>query len=319
MVRPPALCRGDRLAIVAPASPFAREEFDAGVAELRALGFEPVFDDRVFARSGFVAGPPELRAAALNEAWRDPSIAGIVAVRGGYGSVQVLPLLDLDAVRAAPKPFVGYSDLTALLSVLVLRVGQVAFHGPMLAGRLARGAQGYDRECFLRMLTVPEPYGALRGHGLRVVRGGEATGVLVGGTLTQLLASFRTPFEFDPPEGVVLLLDEINERPFRLDRMLTQLGQSGILGRTVALVFNELCGCDEPGGEPTARAVLEALASLYHGPILAGLPCGHAAAAALTLPLGCRVRVVAEAPDPALVFEEAAVAPRRGATSGSIG
>jgi muramoyltetrapeptide carboxypeptidase len=310
MVRPPALRRGDRLAIVAPASPFAREEFEAGVEELRALGFEPVYDERVFERRGLVAGSPELRASVLNEAWRDPSISGVVAVRGGYGSVQVLPLLDLDAIRAAPKPFVGYSDLTAVLSTLVLRCGQVAFHGPMLAGCLARGADGYDRDTFLRMLTVPEPYGKLRGHGLHTIRAGEAAGLLVGGTLTQLLASFRTPFEFDPPEGSVLLIDEINERPFRIHRMLTQLHQSGILGRTTALIFNELCGCDEPGGQPTARGVLDEFAGAYHGPILAGLPCGHARRPALTLPLGCRVRVVAEADDPAVIVEEAAVAPR---------
>jgi muramoyltetrapeptide carboxypeptidase len=310
LIRPPALRPGDRIAIVAPASPFARDEFDAGLAEVRALGFEPVYDERVFARRGFVAGPASLRAAVLNEAWRDPSIAGLIAVRGGYGSAQVLPWLDLEAIRAAPKPFVGYSDLTALLSVLVLRCGQVAFHGPMLAGRLARGAEGYDRDAFLRMLTVPEPYGPLRGHGLQVVRRGTAEGLLVGGTLTQLLASFRTPFEFEPPDGSVLLIDEINERPFRVHRMLTQLAQSGILGRTSALVFNELCGCDEPGGQPTARAVLDEFAETYHGPILAGLPCGHARAPALTLPLGGRVRVLAESGEPVIVFEEAAVAPR---------
>jgi muramoyltetrapeptide carboxypeptidase LdcA involved in peptidoglycan recycling len=123
-----------RIAIVSPASPFRRDEFEAGVAELKALGFEPVYDERVFARRGYVAGEPQLRAAALHDAWSDPSIAALVGVRGGYGSLQVLPLLDAGLARNARKPFVGYSDLTSILTFLTGTCGLVAFHGPMVAG-----------------------------------------------------------------------------------------------------------------------------------------------------------------------------------------
>src|SRR5690349_16684321 len=113
MLKPRALASGDRLAVVAPASPFTREEFDRGVEEIRRLGFEPSYDESVFARDGFVAGSPELRAAAIRGAWSDPAIAGLIGVRGGYGSAQVLPLLDRDEAIRACKPFIGYSDLTA--------------------------------------------------------------------------------------------------------------------------------------------------------------------------------------------------------------
>src|SRR5436190_1139027 len=114
MLKPRALKAGDRLAVVAPASSFDRHEFDNGIAEIRRLDFEPVFDESVFERHRYLAGSPELRAAALRRAWQDPSIAGIIGVRGGYGSAQLLPLLDQDEARRARKPLIGYSDLTSL-------------------------------------------------------------------------------------------------------------------------------------------------------------------------------------------------------------
>ena len=137
MLKPRALEPGSRLAIVAPASPFTRDEFDRGVAELRRIGFDPVYDETVFDRRGYVAGSPEMRAAAIRAAWRDPSIAGLIGVRGGYGSAQILPLLDASDARAGRKAFIGYSDLTALLTFLTGTCGLVAFHGPMLDGRFA--------------------------------------------------------------------------------------------------------------------------------------------------------------------------------------
>src|SRR5471030_1338267 len=161
MRKPRALSPGDRLAIVAPASPFTREEFDAGVAEIRRLGFEPVYDESVFARQRYVAGPPALRAAAIHAAWHDSSIAGLVGVRGGYGSAQLLPLLDREEARRAAKPFIGYSDLTSVLTFLTTGCEVVAFHGPILAGRLGRGADGYDEASFMRALCRKEPLGEL--------------------------------------------------------------------------------------------------------------------------------------------------------------
>lgn len=306
MLKPRALRSGDRLAVVAPASGFKREEFDAGIAELQQLGFEPVFDDTVFERRRHVAGAPEVRAAALRRAWRDPSIAGVIGVRGGYGSAQVLPLLDPAEARAACKPFIGYSDLTAIHTFLNGLGGLVSFHGPMLAGRLARGASGYDRPSFESALCRAEPMGELAPEGLSTIRPGEAAGPLLGGTLTQLLASLGTPFAFDPPAGHILFLDEIGERPYRLDRMVTQLRQTGLLARARAVVFGELPGCDEPSGQSPAAATITELFEDFPGPVILGFPSGHTVGPALTLPLGVTARVVAGA-RPRLVVEEAAV------------
>lgn len=307
MLKPRALRPGDRIAVVAPASPFARDAFDAGVAEIRTLGYEPVYDDSVFSRSRYTAGDATIRAAAFRRAWADPSIAALIAVRGGYGSVQMLPLLDREEIRRTPKAFIGYSDNTSLHAWLTGRCGVVSFHGPMLEGRLATGEAGYDRDTFTRVLTRAAAAGPITHPNVVALRSGEAAGMLVGGTLTQLVASLGTPYAFDPPVGHILFIDEVAERPYRIDRMLTQLRLSGLLGRASAIVFGELPRCDEPAdGGPAIKDVVADLLEGFPGPVLFGLPSGHTSGACLTLPLGVRARVVT-APGPALIVEEAAV------------
>ena len=306
MLKPRRLQPGDRLAVVAPASPFDHREFDAGVAEIRRLGFEPVFDESVFDRRRYVAGAPDVRAAALRRAWVDPSIAGVIAVRGGYGSAQVLPLLDAREAAEARKPFIGYSDLTAVLTFLGGYCNLVAFHGPMLEGRLSRGDAGYDRQSLLAAVCTPNAMGELAAPALQTLRPGDAVGPLFGGTVTQLLASLATPFAFAPPRGYLLFFDEIGERPYRLDRMVTQLRQSGLLARAAGIVIGELPRCDEPSGDLTAVAVMAEVLADFPGPVVIGFPSGHTEGPALTLPFGVRCRLVAER-EPRLVIEEAAV------------
>lgn len=306
MRKPRALRPGDRVAVVAPASPFKRDDFDAGLAEIRSLGFEPVYDETVFARQGYVAGSAEVRAAAFRRAWEDPEVAALIAARGGYGSVQMLPLLDREAIGSHAKAFIGYSDNTSILSWLTLQCGIVSFHGPMIEGRLARGQAGYDRDSFVRCLCRDEAPGEITHPRVDVVVPGEASGMLLGGTLTQLTASLGTPYAFDPPPGFVFFVDEVGERPFRIDRMLTQLRLSGIMARASALVFGELPRCDEPDGKLTARSMIAGVMDGFRGPVLFGLPSGHSDSATLTLPFGVRATVVADA-RPRLVIEEAAV------------
>jgi muramoyltetrapeptide carboxypeptidase len=176
----------------------------------------------------------------------------------------------------------------------------------MLAGRLGRGAAGYDEDSFVRALCRREPLGELAPAGLESIRPGEAAGMLLGGTLTQLLASLGTPYAFDPPQGYVLFLDEVGERPYRLDRMVTQLTQGGLLARASAVVIGELPRCDEPSGDPAGRAVMADLFADFPGPVLIGFPSGHTAGPAMTLPFGVAARVIGGA-TPRLVIEESAV------------
>jgi muramoyltetrapeptide carboxypeptidase len=306
MIKPRALKPGDRLAVVAPASAFKRDEFDAGVKELSRLGFRPTFDEGVFARERYLAGSAVLRAAAVRRAWADPEIAGIVCVRGGFGSAQLLPLLDKAEAARARKPLIGYSDVTSLLTFLTLHCNLVAFHGPMLAGRFDRGAAGYDRESFERAVSRAEPMGELAPAALEVIRPGDVRGPLLGGTMTQLLASLGTPYDFNPPKGSVLFLEEVAERPYRLERMLTQLQQSGLLSRAAGIVLGELPGCDEPDGATTGRGVMADVLRDFPGPVVVGFPSGHTDGPALTLPLGVGVRLIANG-RPRLVVEDNAV------------
>jgi muramoyltetrapeptide carboxypeptidase len=308
MLKPRALRPGDRIGIVAPASSFSRDAFDAGVGELRRLGYEPVYDDSVFARERYTAGSAGQRAAAFRRAWTDDSIAALIAVRGGYGSVHLLPLLDRAEIVRTPKAFIGYSDNTSLLSWLTGQCGIASFHGPMVDGRFAKGATAYDLDTFTRVLTIAQPAGRITHPQVEALRSGEAGGLLVGGTLTQLLASLGTPYAFDPPAGHILFIDEVAERPYRIDRMLTQLRLSGILARASAVVFGEMPRCDEPAdGGPAIKGVVADLLSEFRGPVLFGLPSGHTDGACMTLPFGVKARVVSE-PEPAVIIEEAAVA-----------
>jgi muramoyltetrapeptide carboxypeptidase len=304
--KPPALGPGARLAVVAPASAFGVEAFHAGLAELAALGFEAAYDDSVFERDRYLAGAATVRAAALVRAWRDPSVDGIIAVRGGYGSVQLLPLIDPDVPRCHPKVLIGYSDITTL-HMWLGQHGQVAFQGPMIEGRLALGADRYDRDTFVRAVTVPRPLGELPAAQLETLVPGEAAGPVFGGTLTQIAASLGTPFAFDPPPGCVLFLEDVAERPYRIDRLLMQLRLAGILSRAAAIVLGTFPGCDEPGGDPTARATLASLLQDFPGPVVFGLPVGHVDGPALTLPLGVSTRVIGAA-TPRVIIDEAAVA-----------
>ncbi len=306
MRKPRALQPGDRVAIVAPASSFATDEFHAGLVELTALDFVPTYEPSVFERAAYTAGTPEVRAEALRRAWADPAVAGIITARGGYGSVHLLPLLQPADFDGPPKVFVGYSDNTSLLTWLTLTCGIVTFHGPMIDGRLSRGPVAYDRDSLLRCVARPAPVGRITDPRVEALRTGEASGMLIGGTMTQLAASLGTPYAFDPPERCVLFLDEVGERPYRIDRLYTQLRLAGIIDRASALVFNELPRCDEPSGTPVIRDVVGDLTRDFDGPVLFGLPSGHTTGATLTIPFGVTARVNTGS-RPGLIIDEAAV------------
>jgi muramoyltetrapeptide carboxypeptidase len=177
-------------------------------------------------------------------------------------------------------------------------------HGAMIDRRIARGHEAYDLDTFLRSLG-PEPIGELTPDGLEVLRSGEANGPLFGGTLTQLAASLGTPYAFMPPAGSTLFLEDIGERPYRLQQRLMQLRLAGVLARASAVVLGQMMSCDEPGGALTARDVFTEFFADFPGPVLFGFPSGHTTTPLISLPFGVEARVVATG-RPRLVIEEAA-------------
>jgi muramoyltetrapeptide carboxypeptidase len=174
----------------------------------------------------------------------------------------------------------------------------------MIDGRLAVGAGAYDRATFLASLSET-PLGEITAPGVEVIRQGDARGALLGGTLTQLVASLGTPYSFDPPAGSILFLDEVNERPYKLRRMLTQLRFSGRLAKASGIVFGELPGCDEPGGSPGARETIADCLADFPGPVLVGFPSGHTTTPLVSVPFGVEVRLAAGGSG-RLIFDESA-------------
>ena len=299
--------KGSRVALVAPASGFDRAEFEAGVAELRRLDLDPVWDEAIFERRPMTAGRPEVRVRSLQRAFDAMDADAVVAIRGGYGSVEILPLLDVTRIQRSRTAFVGYSDVTSLHGYLAAVAGLASVHGAMIDGRIARGPAAYDPVTFLKSLSA-EPIGPLAVDGLETILAGDARGPLAGGTLTQIIAAIATPYEYRPPPGHILFLDEVNERPYRVHRLLMQLKLSGRLEGTAGIVFGQMPGCDEPGGRATAREAIEDVLTGFRGPVLLGLPSGHTTSPTMSLPLGVTTRVVGHSTAPTVILEEAAAA-----------
>jgi muramoyltetrapeptide carboxypeptidase len=288
VIRPPRLRPGSRVAVVAPAGPVPREAFAAGSRILQAR-YQLVHDERIFARTGYLAGDDDARAAELGRALADPSIEAIFCARGGYGLLRILDRLDPDALARAPKAIVGFSDVTALLA-WAARAGVAALHAPVITqlGALPPA----DAEALFALVESPAAPPPL--EGLRALHPGAADGRLLGGNLELISRLCGTPWQLDL-DGAVLLLEEVGERPYRVDRQLTQLGLAGALGGLRGVVLGDFVACVEKDGSPpdVEAVVAERFAGLGV-PVVAGAPIGHGPRNR-AVPHGARVRVDAAA------------------------
>jgi len=280
-----ALAPGATLGIAAPGGPVNPDRVAEGCEAFRAAGHRTLRRDDLSSRRGYLAGDDARRAKEIMELAQDPRVDAIVCARGGYGCDRILPLLDAAALRDAAKPIVGYSDATALLLWLRRRAGLVGFHGPMLE----RGADAdpASREALLLQLggRAPLPV-VLRG---RAGGGGAARGRLVGGSLTLVVASLATPWEVDA-RGAILLFEEVNEAPYRVDRMLQQLRAAGKLAGVAGVGVGDVSTCvDERYGTQVADVIEEVVRPLGV-PLVQGLPFGHVRENA-TWPVGVRAEI----------------------------
>jgi muramoyltetrapeptide carboxypeptidase len=277
--------------ICAPGGAVDAARLDKGVAALRELGFEVRASEGLRERSRFAAGDVERRLAELQGLFEDDAVAGIMCARGGAGAGWLLPRLDADLLRAHPKVFVGYSDIT-LLHLYLNRLGLVTFHGPMAAWELANGT--YDRASFLGAVTGEGPLYASEADDLVSLRPGTAEGVLRGGCLSLLAAAAGTPWALRAGgEPTLLFLEDVDEKPYRIDRLLMQLRLSGALDGVAGIVFGDMKGC-APGLDADYSledVILDALGGLPV-PIALGLSSGHTSHPFVTLPFGVRARLV---------------------------
>jgi muramoyltetrapeptide carboxypeptidase len=290
--KPRALERGDLVGVAAPSGPVVEERLRRGVAELERLGFAVRVAEGVLERKGFTAGTVESRLRQLHELFADPGVAAIVCARGGAGAVQLLPHIDRDLLRQNPKPLLGYSDITCLHLELE-RLGLTSLHGPMVARELADGETAYDLASLWHALTGEgEPY-ASNPDDLVSLAGGSGVGVLRGGCLSLLAAAAGTPWALSgADEPTILFLEDVDEKPYRVDRMLRQLRESGALRGVTGVVFGDMKGC-APGFHEDytlEEVLLEALRGL-DVPVALGLSSGHTAHPSVTLPLGVRARL----------------------------
>lgn len=270
--------------MVAPASPVRfPERLEAGVALLGAWGLSTRVLPHVHDETGFLAGSDEDRLADLHAAWADPAVRAIWCARGGYGCSRLADRLDGELLRADPKALVGFSDVTALHLALD-RHGIASLHGPL--GEWNADRTGQTSAASLRQaLTSTGPLGVLPTGPLATLVPGRAEGPLVGGNLSLVAAAVGTPDQPDTA-GRLLLLEEVGERPYRVDRLLRQLLRAGLLTDAAGLVFASFVRCEEPRGPSASVAqVLAAFAEEVGLPAVAGAPLGHGPGQ-LTVPLG---------------------------------
>ena len=286
--RPPRLKPGDTLGVAAPAGPFEIDSFQQGMQVLRDMGFRLEIPEGVYKRNGFLAGADNERAEIINRHFADPDVRGIICARGGYGSTRLEPFLDWELIRANPKVFMGFSDITVLHHLIVTRGCLATFHGPM--GTTLAKAPEDTRQAFMRALTAAEPVTIDAGTG-GVVRPGEGRGPVAGGNLAMICHLLGTPLQPDF-SGCLLFMEEVNEAPYRIDRMLQQMKLAGCFRSVRGIFFGDFVDC---GAKDTIEAIISEWFADSAFPVLTGFAIGHGRQN-LTLPMGLTAQLTSDPP-----------------------
>lgn len=304
-MRPKALRPGDTVGLITPATYISDPDRLALVARtLKHFGLGVKLGKNTGKRLGAYSASVNERLDDLHQMFRDPEVRAVFPIVGGYGAMHLLDRIDYDLLRRNPKIFLGYSDITALHLAITKHARLMTFHGPNVLSPFSDYTQQHFRRALFETrpigkVTNPPEINQLRpAHTLRAVRPGTATGALVGGNLTLVCSLLGTPYEIDTP-GRLLFLEDINEEPYRIDRMLTQLRLAGKFDRAVGIIFGECTDCGprdyKPSNSPyTLGEILDNLLGPGRVPVLSGLTIGHTDDQ-LTLPLGCLATLDADA------------------------
>lgn len=262
------------MALIAPAGPLRNQaELDCATANAEQLGWLPIVGDNAMNRWGYFAGSEDERLHDLNSALRNPDVDAIWCLRGGYGAMRLLPLLDYDALRDRPRWFIGYSDITALHAAFGEGTGVITLHGPTARQPLSE----YSRKSLEAAVAKRDPFLQIpKGGGVRTIRGGEAAGRLAGGNLAVLTALCGTPY-FPDLRDTILILEDIGEAVYRVDRMMRQLMLAGVMAGVRGIAFGHCTDCAEEAGDGSRSLddVLCEIADTLEIPCVRGVPIGH--------------------------------------------
>jgi muramoyltetrapeptide carboxypeptidase len=292
VLKPRRLRKGDTVGLVAPAGFITESQLERSIGHLEMLGFRVVYNERIFARHGYFAGDDATRARDLESMFADPVVKGIFCVRGGYGSIRIIPYLDFEVIRDNPKALIGFSDITALSYVLFVKTGLVTFHGVTAATSFNE----YTTENFRRVLVDPSLPAELypadeerteNEYKLMVIRGGRATGRLVGGNLSIMVSMLGTPYDIDM-SGKLVFIEEVREEPYRIDRMLTQMRKAGKFTNAAGIVLGVFRDCEAREEESNGFSLMEVLYDRLYDleiPVIYGMSFGHIVNK-LTFPVG---------------------------------
>jgi muramoyltetrapeptide carboxypeptidase len=316
LIKPERLCPGDTVGIIAPSSPPPDPKaVDRAADAVEQFGFVPRLSNNIRARNGFLAGGDRERAADVMQMFTDKEVKAIICLRGGYGAARMLSLLDYRVIRRHAKIFSGFSDITSLHCAFAKKVNMVSIHAPMLNGGLqSKELKEFTRASFFRTITEAKPPGSVVADydkkNISTVRCGVAEGCLIGGNLSVLCAAIGTRFE-PSFKGKILFIEDVHEQPYRLDRMLTQLLNAGILQQVAGVAVGINSDCEDDGKDQVldeyrqspADVMAERLEPLGV-PVVMGLPFGHVEFNA-TIPVGALARLDGDNGD--LIITEAAV------------
>ncbi len=317
-VRAPKLIRGKKAALVAPAFSFDATLMEQGRAYFETkYGVRTLVLDSVHEREGYLAGSDQRRLGELVHWLTDPTIGALIAIRGGYGCARIYPAL-IKALKAhkklKPKIVAGYSDMTILLNGLYQDLGWITFHAPVIVGRPFRTPTPIEEQTFRQSLFSSEPLGAITDEAMLVLSEGRARGRIVGGCLSLLVTTLGTSYEIDT-EDKILFLEDVDEKPYRLDRMLTQLLHAGKLDKIKGLVFGQMVNCEpspesrDPMKTTSTEAIKLALGVFLKKnkiPAVLNFPAGHGMPQ-ITFPIGAKVELQANPKTPRVVFLESGV------------
>jgi len=304
-VKPPALRPGDKVGIVAPASNIKRPDLDAGCDALRRVGYDPFYFDSILDQDLYFAGSVDRRVRELEDMFARDDVRAVLCARGGYGANYLLNHLDLGKIKAHPKPFIGYSDLTCLMTHLT-DAGLVTFHGPMAAKDWAH-EDGIDFTSWQSALTASAAWEVALNPEVRGLSDGEAEGTLYGGCLSILVSSLATPYEIDTKD-TILFLEDVAAKPYQVDRMLMQLKLGGHLNQVRGIVFGEMLDCRQTANQGyTLEEVIMRVVGDLGVPVAFGLRSGHVSRQNITLPFGVGAKLSVQGNKVSLMILESAV------------